>query len=58
MHFIGLIHISKEVAAHLSAVNIMSALENFYVKNEINLQQARFVCMDVNSVEKNGLKDI
>ena len=60
-HFIGLIHISKEVVAHLSAVNIMSALENFFVKNEINLQQARFVCMDttnVNSVEKNGLKDI
>ena len=58
-HFIGLIHISKEVVAHLSAVNIMSALENFFVKNEINLQQARFVCMDttnVNSGAKNGLK--
>ena len=37
----------------------MSALENFFVKNELNLQQARFVCMDttnVNSGEKNGLK--
>ena len=37
----------------------MSALENFFVKNEINLQQARFVCMDttnVNSGAKNGLK--
>ena len=59
--FIGLIRISKEVDAHLSAVNIMSALENFFVKNEINLQQARFVCMDtknVNSGEKNELKDI
>ena len=36
-HFIGLIPISKEVGAHLSAVNIMSALENVFVKNEINL---------------------
>ena len=35
-HFIGLIPISKEVGAHLSAVNIMSALENFFVKNDIN----------------------
>ena len=57
-HFIGLIPISKEVGAHLSAV-IMSALENLYVKNDINPQQARFVCMDttnVNSGEKNDLK--
>ena len=28
----------------------MSALENFFVKNEINLHQARFVCMDTTSV--------
>ena len=58
-HFIGLIPTSKEVGTHLSAVNIMSELENFFVKNEINLHQARFVCMDttnVNSGEKNGLK--
>ena len=58
-HFIGLIPISKEVGAHLSSVNIMSALENFFVKNKINPQQVRFVCMDtanVNSGEKNGLK--
>ena len=37
----------------------MSALENFFVKNDINLKQARVVCMDttnVNSGEKNGLK--
>ena len=37
----------------------MSALKNFFVKNEKNLQKARFVCMDttnVNSGEKNGLK--
>ena len=46
--FSGLIPISKQVGAHLSAVNMsahlstvnMSALENFVVKNEINLQQA------------------
>ena len=37
-HFIGLIPISKKVGAHLSAVNIMSALEYFFVKNEINVQ--------------------
>ena len=37
-HFIGLIPISKEVGAHLSAV---ISLENFFVKNDINLQQAR-----------------
>ena len=36
-HFISLIPISKEVADHLSAVNIMSALEKLFVKNEINL---------------------
>ena len=37
----------------------MSPLENVFVKNEINLQQAHFVCMDttnINSSEKNGLK--
>ena len=53
------IPINKEVGAHLSAVNIMSALENLLVKNEINLQQACFACMDttnINSGEKNGLK--
>ena len=42
-HFIGLIRISQEDGAHLSAVNIMSVPENFFVKNDINLQQARFV---------------
>ena len=58
-HFIGLMPVSKEVGAHLSEVNIMSAIENFFVKKDINLQQARFVCMDttnVNSGAKNGLK--
>ena len=37
----------------------MSALENVFVKNEINLQQACFAFMDttnINSGEKNGLK--
>ena len=60
-HFIGLIPISKEVGAHLSAVNFMSTLEYFFVKNELTLQQACFVCMDItniNSAEKNDLKDI
>ena len=37
----------------------MSALENVFVKNEINLQQAHVACMDtsnINSGKKNGLK--
>ena len=38
-HFSGLIPISKEVGAHLSAVNIMSTLENFFVKNETNINK-------------------
>ena len=29
-HFIGLIHISKEVGAHLSTVNIMSLLDDCF----------------------------
>ena len=41
-HFIGLIPISKEVGAHLSAVNIMYALEKFFVKNDINLNKLVF----------------
>ena len=58
-HLIGLISISKEVGANLSAANIMPALGHFFVKNEIKLQLACFVCMDttnINSGEKNGLK--
>ena len=55
-HFIGLIPISKEVGAHLSAVNIISALENFFIKNDINLQQARFVCMDTTNVNSGKKK--
>ena len=59
INLFDLIPISKELGTHLSAVNIMFTLENFFVKKEINLQQARFVCMDttnINSGEKNGLK--
>ena len=55
-HFIGLIPASKAVGAHLSAVNIMSTFENFFVENEIKLQQAHFVCVDttnINCYEKN-----
>ena len=39
----------------------MSTLEYFFVKKELTLQQACFVCMDttnINSGEKNDLKDI
>ena len=49
-HFIGLTPISKEVGI-MSAVNIMSALDNFFVKKEINFQQARFVFMDTTNVD-------
>ena len=41
-HLIGLIPISKEVGAHLPAFYIMFALENFFVKNEINLRHMVF----------------
>ena len=49
----------KEFGTHLSALNIMAALENFFIKNKINLQQAHFDCIhipNVNSGEKNRLK--
>ena len=58
-HFIGLIPISKEVGASLSALNIMAALENFFSKRSIPLCNARFACMDttnVNSGVVGGLK--
>ena len=55
-HFIGLIPKSKEVGAHSSAVNIMSALENFFDKNEINLQEACFVFMDTTNVGEKWTK--
>ena len=51
--------ISKEVGAYLLTINIMSTLENLFVKNKINLQQLHLVCMDttnINSDEKNSLK--
>ena len=58
-HFIGLIPVRKEVGAHLSAVNIMSTLENLFVENKINFHQARFLFMDItnaNSGKKNRQK--
>ena len=39
-HFIDLILISKEVGTQLSVVNITFTLENVFVTNEINPQQA------------------
>ena len=46
-HFIDLlIPTSTDVGALLSAMKIMSALDHFFVKNEINLQQTHFACMD------------
>ena len=35
----------------------MSALENFFVKNEINLQQPRLVCMDTTNVSSGEKKE-
>jgi hypothetical protein len=58
-HFIGLIPISKEVGALLTAPNIMAAIEKFFLKRSIPLRNARFACMDttnVNSGERGGLK--
>ena len=34
----------------------MYALKNFFVKNDINLQQARFVCMDTTNVNSGKKK--
>ena len=49
-HFIGLIPISKEVGASLSAPNIMAVLENFFLKRSIPLCNTRFACMDTTNV--------
>ena len=58
-HFVGLISVSKVVGTHLSAVNIMGALERFFKDSDIPLRNAKFACTDttnVNSGERNGLK--
>ena len=58
-HFVGLIPVSKVVGTHLSAVNIMGALELFFKDLDIPLRYAKFACMDttnVNSGDRNGLK--
>ena len=47
------------MGTHLSAVNIMGALERFFKDLDIPLRNAKFACMDttnVNSGERNGLK--
>ena len=58
-HFVGLIPVSKVAGTHLSAVNIMGALNLFFKDLDIPLRNAKFACMDttnVNSGERNGLK--
>ena len=58
-HFVGLIPVSKVAGTHLSAVNIMGALERFFKDLDISFRNAKFACMDttnVNSGERNGLK--
>ena len=50
---------SKEVGATLSAANITKALEKIFSKEEIEINNAQFACMDttnVNSSKKSGLK--
>ena len=49
-HFVGLIPVSKVVGMHLSAVNIMSALERFFKDLDIPLRNAKFACMDTTNV--------
>ena len=57
-HFIGLTPQVKKLVLIYQQLYYVRTW-NFYVKNDINLQQARFACMDitnVNSGEKNDLK--
>ena len=49
-HFVGLIPVSKVVGTHLSAVNIMGALERFFKDLDIPLRNAKFACMDTTNV--------
>ena len=58
-HFIGFIPISKVEGFSLSALIVIEALKQFFIKRDISLQYARFTCMDttnVNSGEIAGLK--
>lgn len=41
-HFIGIIPISKLVETHLSAKNILAAIEQYLESSEISLTNARF----------------
>ena len=49
-HFVGFIPVSKVVGMHLSAVNIMGALERFFKDLDIPLRNAKFACMDTTNV--------
>ena len=58
-HFVGILPISKLVGAHLSAQNILTALEVYLKDLEVPFENARFFMMDttnVNSGERGGLK--
>ena len=48
--FVGLIPVSKVVGMHLSAVNIMGALERFFKDLDIPLRNAKFACIDTTNV--------
>ena len=47
---VGLIPVSKIVGTHLSAVNIMGALERFFKDLDIPLRNAKFAYMDTTNV--------
>ena len=58
-HFVGIMPISRLVGTHLSAPNILQALQKYLEELHISMKNCRFFCMDttnVNSGEKSGLK--
>ena len=58
-HYVRILPLSKLVRMHLSAANILKALQSYLEKQEIPIDNSRFFMMDttnVNSGEKDGLK--
>ena len=49
-HFVGLIPASKVAGMHLSAVNIMGALERFSKDLDIPLRNAKFASVDTTNI--------
>ena len=58
-HYVGILPLSKLVGTHLSAANILRALQSHLEKQEIPIDNSRFFMTDttnVNSGEKGGVK--